>query len=118
MYALTWAVLAASINYGVEYHIAMDVLKVESRYCKYTKGPDLGCYQISKPTARRYKLDLVRLKTDKYYNVESGIMILSQFKKRFKVSSDDNLWVAAYNTGKLKNRVKACNRYRRKLYGP
>ena len=111
-----WAVFAASVNHGVPLWVAQDVLKVESRYCKYTSGPDLGCYQISKPTARGYKLDLRRLKDDKFYNIDKGVMLLAQFQKRFKVSSSDVRWVCAYNAGRLKGRNKVCKKYMRRIY--
>lgn len=59
---------------------------------------DVGISQININTAKSYKFDLNRLKTDLAYSVDSGAKVLSWFKKTYAKRESDT-WYCRYNTG-------------------
>lgn len=100
-YHLTNPVIVARLEAskaGIDPKLVEAILWHESRNCSMptTDKTDLGCMQISRPTAAALGLDSQRLIQDKAYNIKAGVAILAQFK-RYKAK--DRLWWTRYNTG-------------------
>jgi len=75
---------------------------------------DAGISQVNYITSRRYEMDYKRIMTDLTYSVNSGALILGDFRKDFGKDPD---WWTRYNCGtKRSTKRLTCQTYK-KLVG-
>jgi len=67
------------------------------------KSRDYGISQINHRTARAFNIDTNRLLTDLDYSVEAGLIVLSDFKKRYGHREED-YW-SRYNSSNKQKRT-------------
>ena len=77
---------------------------------------DYGLAQINHHTAIGYGFNVVRLRTSVDYNLNAGAKVLADFKAQYS-DREPLTWPCRYNIGggPLKNKVRACATYLRKL---
>jgi len=110
---------AVAVYYNLDPELFNAILAVESGHDQAAvnhKTKDYGIGQININTARRYGLDLQRLKTDVNYNLAASAKILSDFQSKYQAKEPQS-WFCRYNIGTRLNGAKsrACLKYVQKV---
>lgn len=91
----------AALRHGLNTDLYLAILKAESSLRPEAfnkKSHDIGLAQINRHTAKAHGLNINRLKHDYIYNLNSGALILADFKRRHS-GQDGPLWPCRYNVG-------------------
>ena len=110
----------AAIGHGLDPELFIAILIVESnlRVGAYNSDTnDHGIGQINITTAKSFKLDIVRLKTDLEYSLNAAAIVLKDFQKRYKKKEPD-MFYCRYNigSGKLVGiKLRRCLKYIEKV---
>lgn len=94
-------IIKAAKRHGIEPSLYLAIVKVESNFqvdAYNLKTADYGLSQVNRKTAKRYRLDLVRLLKDPAYNANAGALILADFKRMYK-HKEPKTWMCRYNVG-------------------
>jgi soluble lytic murein transglycosylase-like protein len=111
---------AAALRHGLSPGLYLAIVTHESRLdlqAYNTKTHDTGLAQVNRQTAKTWKLDALRLKHDYKYNLNSGALILADFRRRYE-SREPKTWPCRYNLGSkpiVGPRLAACLRYLDKI---
>lgn len=103
-------------HYGLSYKMLMQIVAVESNYCKYrvnTLTNDFGCFQLNAGTIKLHKWNMNAVIKNDMLNTHAAAIILRDFKRAFIVSEPDT-FVCRYNTG-YRHLPATCAKYMQKL---
>lgn len=99
-------VVEASDKFNIDHNLYAAILMQESRYKLSAinhRSQDYGIAQININTINAFKLSKQKLLTDLHYSINSGALVLSDFKKRH--SNKEEYYWTRYNASKPTKRL-------------